>query len=164
MAEKAWWTQADPIDLANDARSFAEALRKRQHYERRARAEAALFLYGGSSRLSLSGASWHDGLTDEDVPPFFNLIQTAVDWFTSMMVRNRIRPYFLTEGGDSELQEKARCAGRAVEGLMRQLGVWDELGMLRCQDGHLFEAGGIKYAADYENRRIVASRVRAHDF
>jgi hypothetical protein len=70
----------------------------------------------------------------------------------------------LTEAGDNELQEKARCAGRAVEGLMRQLGVWDELGMLRCQDGHLFEAGGIKYAADFTNRRIVASRVRPWEF
>lgn len=164
MRETAWWAQKDLVDQANSARQFAEALRSRQHYERRARAEAALFLYSGSTRLSLSGASWQHGLTDEDVPPFFNLIQTAVDWFTSMMVRNRIRPYFLTEGGNNELQEKAKCAGRAVEGLMRQLGIWDELGMLRCQDGHLFEAGGIKYAADLQNRRIVASRVRPWEF
>lgn len=154
----AWWSAETDEEIHVDALGFAEALRNRQFYERRERAEAALYLYAGSRRVSLSGGS---GSWDEwDEPPYFNLIQTAVDFFTSMMVRNRIRPYFLTERGDAELQKRAKGMQRAVEGTMRELGLWDELGMLRCQDGHLFEAGGVKYACDHENSRIVASRVR----
>jgi len=153
-----WYRAENDNELHAEALGFAEALRNRQFFERRERAEAALYLYAGSRRVSLSGGSgsWDDW----DDPPYFNLIQTAVDFFTSMMVRNRIRPYFLTERGDADLQKRAKGMQRAVEGMMRELGLWDELGMLRCQDGHLFEAGGVKYACDFQNSRIVASRVR----
>jgi hypothetical protein len=160
MAEsrEAWWSAEDEREVHAEALGFAEALRNRQFYERRERAEAALYLYAGSRRVSLAGGSgsWDDW----DDPPYFNLIQTAVDFFTSMMVRNRVRPFFLTERGDAALQKRAKGLQRAVEGTMRELGLWDELGMLRCQDGHLFEAGGVKYACDWQNSRVVASRVR----
>lgn len=153
----AWWDK-DRRDLHGEALDFATGLRNRQYLYRRARAEAALTLYMGSSRVVLNGSNgaWWDW----DDPPVFNLIQTAVDWFTSMMVRNRITPYFLTEGGDVTLQRKAKAAQRATEGLMRLLGVWDEKGMLRAQDGHLFEAGGLMYDIDFFNRRLISSRVR----
>lgn len=175
-AESPWY--AEPVEYDEEggvpiedahrvhqkAIEFADELRDRQYEERRGRAEASLYLYMGSRRVTLNGAQsqWLEPL--DETPPYFNLIQTAVDYFTSLMVRNRIRPFFQVDAGDNQLRNKAKCAQRAIEGLMTSLGIYDELGEARCRDGHLFEAGGIKYAVDYENKRIVATRVRPWEF
>jgi hypothetical protein len=153
----------DEEQLHERAYDFAKRLRDRQYETRRYRAEHALFLYLGSVRVGLSGGSMPAEFWDESIP-FYNLVQAVTDWFTSMMVRNQVRPYVLTERGDAKLQGKAKAMMCATEGVMRAAGVWDTLGMLRCQDGHLFEGGGIKWAADIQNKRIVASRVRAWDW
>ncbi len=162
MAERAtnpWYLAEDEEELHARAHDFAQRLRDRQYQSRRYRAEHALFLYLGSVRVGLNGGTMPAEFWDETIP-FYNLIQSATDWFTSMMIRNQIRPFVLTERGDAKLKGKAKAMMRATEGMMRAAGVWDDLGMLRCQDGHLFEGGGIKWAADVQNKRIVASRVR----
>lgn len=155
-----WWLQETEDELHSTALAFADDLFSRQWAERRARANDGLFLYNPTGRLSLSGGTSDPRTVTELIPPYFNLIQTVCDWFTSMIVRNKIRPYILTEAGDSQLQEQAKQAMLFTEGVMREAGIWDSLGMLRAQDGHLFEGGGIKWTADVENSRIVASRVR----
>lgn len=151
---------ADKLEVHQRAYQFAEDLWSREHWERRTRAEAALFLYQGNTRLTLSGgsSSFLDPL--DETPPYFNLIQTATDYFTSMMCRNRIRPYFLSEGGDVDVQSRTKAYQDAVEGTMQSLGIYGALGRLRTKDGFLFDAGGIKYGIDYENKRIIRSRVR----
>lgn len=143
------------------AYAFAKDLRDRQHWDARTRAEAGLCLYMGSTRLLLNNgtSAFLDPL--EETPPYFNLIQTATDYFTSLMCRNQIRPFFLTEGGDIEARRRAEAFQQGVEGTMQALDVYGQLGRFRTMDGFLFQAGGIKYSIDYENRRIVASRVRA---
>lgn len=150
----------DALRVHEKAAEFASELRSRQYEEDRGRAEASLYLYTGSRRVTLSGATsqWLEPL--DETPPYFNLIQTAVDYFTSTMVRNRVRPFFQVDGGDNALRQKAKSAQRAIEGTMTSLGIYDELGEHRVRDGHLFKAGGIKYAIDYENKRLVATRVR----
>jgi hypothetical protein len=155
----AWWN-ADPKQLLEESTGFVDDLRRRQYYAGRAKAEAQLFLYRGSSSLQLSGLdSFWDG-NDEDVPPHNNIVGSAVDWFTAIMVRTMVRPFYLTIRGDAATREKAQAKQRAVEGDFWNLGLYDLLGELWCRDGHIFRAGGIKIAADIENRRTVASRVR----
>lgn len=161
----AWWsaeTAAERLALAID---FANGLRNRQFRSARARAEAALFLYRGSTRLRLNGSD--TGYVSQDfdeTPPHNNIVATAIDWFTSIMVRNRVRPFYLTSKGKAKDREKAGWRQTATEGTMGLLGIYGELGALRARDGHTFRAGGIKYAADMVGRRVVASRVRAHEF
>lgn len=158
-----WWLKETEDELHSAALAFADDLFSRQWAERRARANDGLFLYNPTGRLSLSGGTSDPRTVTELIPPYFNLIQTTCDWFTSMIVRNKIRPYILTEAGDSQLQDQARQAMLFTEGIMREAGIWDELGMLRAQDGHLFEGGGIKWSADVVNSRIIAGRVRPWD-
>ena len=161
----AWYLvpRDDEEGLHAAAYDFAKRLRDRQYENRRYRAEHALFLYLGSVRVGLSGGSMPAEFWDETIP-FYNLVQAVTDWFTSMMMRNQVRPFVLTERGDAKLQGKAKAMMQATEGIMRAAGVWDTLGMLRCQDGHIFEGGGIKWAADVQNKRIVASRVWPWDW
>jgi hypothetical protein len=159
----AWWQAEDQEELHSRALAVAERLRARQYEMQRALAEHALFLYLGGVRVGLSGGPMPSQYWDELVP-FFNLVQTATDWFTSTMVRNQIRPFILTQKGDTEQQAKAQAAMKATEGVMRDQGVWGEKGMLWCQDGHLFAGGGLKWAPDFVGGRVVSSRVRSWEF
>lgn len=132
-----------------------------QYEMRKARAESALFLYYGSGRLTLGGrTSFFDTLAGEE-PPHFNVIQAAVDTKTAQIYRNQVRPFYLTEKGSSELRSRAEGMGRAVEGGFRDAGIYGLLGFLVCQDGHLFEAGGVMMMPDFANSRVLTSRVRS---
>jgi hypothetical protein len=155
----AWWN-ADKRDLLAECVGFSDDLRRRQYYTHRAQAEAALFLYRGSSSLQLSGLDDFWRGDEDDVPPHNNVIGSAVDWFTAIMVRTQVRPFYLTIKGDAKTREKAAARQRAVEGTFWNLGLYDLLGELRCRDGHIWRGGGVKFTADLENRRVAASRVR----
>jgi hypothetical protein len=168
-AEEAWWAR----DVANDngderlmgphrrIHAAATSLYSAQYESRRARAESALFLYYGSGRLSLGGrTSLFDDVAAEE-PPHQNVIQAATDTKTAQIYRNQVRPFFVTEKGSTELQEKAEGMQRAVEAGFRDVGLWGLLGFLVCQDGHLFDAGGCMIVPDFANSRILASRVRS---
>lgn len=158
-----WWRESEEDSLLDKVRGVADRMYNRQHGIRRDRAESAVFLYLGSTRLGLSGGEAPLEFEFESVP-FFNLIQTATDWFTSTMVRNPIRPFILTQKGDSKQQRKAEGAMKACEAIMRAEGVYGETGMLRCQDGHLFEGGGIKWSCHMQDVRVMGSRVRPWEF
>jgi hypothetical protein len=58
-------------------------------------------------------------------PPFRNIIQSCVDTKTAHIYRNKVRCYFLTTKGDSELQEKAMGMTRAVEAGFTAAGLYD---------------------------------------
>jgi hypothetical protein len=170
-AESAWWFRdlaandnaSEPELMGPHKRVHAAAskLYSQQYEQRRARAESALFLYYGSGRLSLGGRT---GLFEDiapEEPPHQNVIQAAVDTKTAQIYRNQVRPFFVTERGSTELQEKAEGMQRSVEAGFRDCGIWGLLGFLVCQDGHLFDAGGCMIVPDFSNARIMASRVRA---
>lgn len=122
----------------------------------------ALTLYHGHARHTFGGGTM---LMPESsmTPPGYNLIQAAVDTKTAHIVRNQVRPMFVTERGDSQLRKKALGMQRAVEAVFIKTGIWGELGESVCRDGSLFEAGGVKIFPDYNNSTIRAERVFAHD-
>src|SRR5690606_5385918 len=128
---------------------------------RRSMASAALTLYHGHARHSLGGDA---ALFADDVePPGYNLIQAAVDTKTAHVVRNKVRPMFVTERGDSKLRKKALGMQRAVEAVFQQTGVYGETGVSVCRDGNLFDAGGMKFFVDAANSCVRGERVFAHD-
>lgn len=166
----AWWERDVADDGSGEERlmsrhrevhAAAKSLFTAQYEQRRARAESALFLYYGSGRLTLGGrTSLFDDIAPEE-PPHQNVIQAATDAKTAQIFRNQVRPFFVTERGSSELQEKAEGMQKAVEAGFRDIGLWGLLGFLCCQDGQLFEAGGCMIVADFANSRIIGSRVRS---
>jgi hypothetical protein len=158
-----WAKETDLGELLTKAKAVADRQYARQYEARRMRAEIAVFLYLGSTRVGLSGGEAPLDYELESVP-FYNLIQTAIEWFTSTMVRNPIRPFILTQKGDSKQQLKAQAGMKMTEGTMRSEGVYGETGMLRCQDGFMFEGGGIKWACHMQDARVEGSRVRPWEF
>lgn len=131
-------------------------------------AEAALCLYFGNDRHSLRGSGYGRVSATEFGgmgidPPGYNVVQACVDTKTAHIVRNKVRPLFLTEAGDPELQEKAKGMQRAVEGVFDQVGIYGDAGMSVCRDGNLFDGGFMKFTVDYANNRIIGERVMGHD-
>lgn len=156
----AWW-EAKRADVLEEAVGFADELKRRQYARKRNRAEAALYLVRGSRRIALNGHDQGYRGELEEIPPHNNVIATAVDWFVSIFLRNLVRPFYMTAQGDASAKEKATARQQAVDGTMSNLGIWGELGALRCRDAMIFDGGGIKFAADFHNRRPVASRIRS---
>lgn len=174
-----WWDRSntiyDPVsDTERPENPGPDLVRRSQtilgNYceERQAMAEAALTLYFGNDRHSLRGSGYgrvsateFGGMSVE--PPGYNVVQACVDTKTAHIVRNKVRPLFLTEAGDPELQEKAKGMQRAVEAVFDEVGIYGDAGMSVCRDGNLFDGGFMKFTVDYSNNRILGERVLGHD-
>lgn len=164
-----WWVRDfvrgfdDSIDLADPGHAvinFGERLYQEQGEDRRSRADAALFFYHGNSRQSLRGSRLMLGamVFNED-PPFRNVIQSCTDTKTAHIFREQVRCFALTSRGDADLIEKAKGITQAIEGAFETAGLYGQKGNQVCQDGHLFEAGGVKLTPDIANNRVLCDRV-----
>lgn len=135
-----------------------ERLHTEQGEARRARADAAMFLYYASNRHSLRGSPLAE-LTWPAEPPFRNVVGKCVDTKTSLVFQNQVRAFWLTEGASSEDREKAHGMTRLTEALFDASGLYGYPGFLFCQDGILFDGGVIKTIADIENAEVRNERV-----
>lgn len=130
---------------------------------RRTRADDALTLYHGSTRYQFDSSS-SSQLFPELEPTGYNLIRACTDTLTNHIVRNKVRPMFVTERGSSDLKEKALGMQRAVEGEFIRSGLWDALGTMVCRHGNMFDAGGVKVFPDFANKRAGIELIYAHEF
>jgi hypothetical protein len=139
-------------------------LRDEDGEDRRIRAEAALTLYHANPNYSFGG---HTALLGEftDLQPVgYNVIRACVDTKLNHIIKNRVRPYFLTEKGDSKLKEKALGMQRAVEAEFTRSRIYGIFGEQVTRHGLMFEAGGAIISADYENHCVDVDLIRAHEF
>jgi hypothetical protein len=168
MRPMAWWARDwvvgfDGVEKALDPGKavfdYGQQLFNEQGDDRRSRADAALFFYHGNSRQSLRGSGLLLSPFPNEDPPFRNVIQSCVDTKTAHIFREQVRCFALTSRGDSDLRARAEGITKAIEGAFTEAGIYDTKGFLVCQDGHLFEAGGIKLTIDFEGNRVLADRV-----
>jgi hypothetical protein len=138
--------------------AFGEQLYNEQGPMRKARADAALFLYYGSARHGLRGSPLMDVIAPSD-PPFRNVIQKCVDTKTAHIFQNKVRTYFTTDAAKVEERERAEGMTQAVEAQFAAAGFYDYPGYLTCIGGQLFEGGVSKVVADIENNRVLIDRV-----
>lgn len=132
--------------------------------ERRVRAESALTLYHAGARYSFGGHTSIFSDAPELEPVTSNVVRSIVDTKLNHIVKNRVRPYFLTEKGDSKLKEKALGMQRCVEAEFQRSRIYGVLGILWVLNGLMFEGGGIRIGPDYENHNVDVDLVRAHEF
>ena len=179
MRAAKWWDRAntiyDPVsDTSRPENPAIELVRLSEqlwHYHgenRQSMAEDALCLYFGNDRHSLrSTGTGKIDVTDFGgvgvEPPGYNVVQACTDTKTAHIARNKVRPFFLTEAGDPELQEKAKGMQRAVEATFEDIGIYGDEGVAVCRDGNLFDAGAMKFCVDYANNRIIGERIYAHE-
>ncbi len=157
-----WWDRekVKASEAHQELMAFTEALNQEQGEMRRARAAACLFLYYGNSRRGLGTMLWP--LADFgqfDAPPFYNVVQSITDTLTNHIVRNKVRPLFTPDGGDTELKEKAEGMQLAVEAGFIEAGIYSTTGQYIALDGNLHDGGVLKVLPDFANNRVLAERV-----
>lgn len=164
MSAAATWFDRDEERTSEQASdgmvALAEALYTDQGEPRRARAAASLFLYYGNNRRGMGATLWPlADFGDFSAPPYYNVVQSIVDTLTNHIVKNKVRPLFTPDGGDTELKEKAEGMQLAVEGGFIEAGLWSTLGQYIALDGHLHDAGVVKILPDFANNRVICERV-----
>ena len=158
-----WYLQNDPAD---EVVRVARELWSKQGEERISLAEDSLALYLGSTRHNLRGSNSNplglvDVLSDAGVE---NGIQAIVDTKTNTILKNRVRPMFVTDGADTDTKRRAESMQRACDGVMYEQKLQGRKlrGVAVC--GYLFEGGGVEWYADTANSRIVATPVWCWNF
>lgn len=154
--DERWWLIEDAEERHGEAWAKALELERRSGSERKQKALDCLALYDGTDQNDF-------GMMSQFFPdlaiPSFNVVQQCVDTRANHIFRNKVRPLFLTEGGDYGLKEKAEGMQRAVEGEFYRVGMYGDLGSHVCWDGEVFEAGGVKIYPDYANKRVNFERI-----
>lgn len=158
------WYNAD--DPAGEVVRLGRELYSKQGEERISLAEDSLALYLGSTRHNLRGSNSNplglvDVLTDAGVE---NGIQSIVDTKVNTILKNRVRPMFVTDGADTDTKQRAEAMQRACDGVMYEQKLQARKLRGVAMSGYIFEGGGIEWYADCANSRIVATPVWCWNF
>ena len=151
-----WWDW-DLREPGKSAWNLTSRLIQTQGSRRCADADDYLALYFGSTRYGVSGYRGSSNLAVPEAPGF-NMIQAFTDSLVAMVVRNKVRPFVMTQKGSPDEREKAEGMTKVVEAELRAAGLYDETAVDICFDGHLFDGGCMKWTPDFANRRIVGAR------
>ncbi len=158
--EQEWNTLDDPDESGRAAFQMARDLMNEQRDRLIERAADMLALYDPET-LSSAESGLPSAVTTpfyEREVPAFNVVQAGADTLISQLIRNKVRPLFLTDGGDAELQGKAEGMTRTVEAGFWEHGVWGDLGRRWARDSATYGTGWLKCTPDYESSRVLIER------
>jgi hypothetical protein len=139
------------------------------HADRKARAEAMLTVYFGQyfsfdfGKLDTLTAMINYGATSLE-PVGYNLVASCTDTMAGHILRNKVRPQFVTDKGSVEQKERAAAMQRGVEGEFFAAGLYGTRARSVCKRGLILDAGGVKWTVDVANKRIDSCLVWPHEF
>ncbi len=134
-----------------------------QGSEKREMSQHALTLYFGNTRHTI-GRAPDGGLGAFDVlgnvlePTAQNVVQMIVDTMVSLTIRNKVKPFFLTEAGAEQERQNAQGMMRAVEGVFQSEGFYGWLGKMVAKSGYLWDGGFVKVVTDYARNKVSLVR------
>jgi hypothetical protein len=156
-----WFAIKNQQEAAQAASDWAMGMWNTQGVDRRSVAEDATTLYFGNPRHTVNGGSVRSAVETAfgimHDPQAQNVVQMIVDTMVSHTMKDRVRAFFLTDGGDSDAKEKAKGMMRAVEGVFMQNGVWED--ETPYQHGYLYDAGLTKVVTDYARNRVSLQQI-----
>jgi hypothetical protein len=159
-ADLRWYAKKTPEEMGESAWRLAMNLRGQQHQDLMDKAADCMALYDPET-MSSEEAGLSLGVTQafrEPELPAFNVVQAAGDTLISQLIRNKVRPLFVTDGGDGELQAKAEGMTRVVETGFMESGIWGDLGRRWARDATVFGTGWVKCTPDYRSSRVLIER------
>lgn len=164
-----WNTEFDRDARAAAAWSAAWKLFQTQGQAKKGVLQDALFVYFGNERHRLGGEYTGgfgilDLLGNLSEPPGQNVIQMIVDMMVSHTIRNKVRPFFLTEKGDVAEREGAQGMMRAVEGIFQNEKLFGPLGVATAKIGYIADGGFVKSVPDYARKKVTLQAVLPHEW
>lgn len=152
---KLWWQEDDAAQILWP---LLENLRNGPGAERRQFADDALALYFGNMRNGVNGDRGALAAFGPE-PPSANIIQWCTDTLAARIMKNRVRPFILTDGGDGKEQNDAKCMQEAGEAALDDFGLYGPEAAKLVYDGLLFDGGGLKVCPEIVNNRMAGGRV-----
>lgn len=156
-----WW-KASKSERAQAVCAIVKAIsendsRRQTQYQTSAR------LYGNANLMGMNGISFakiqstQNARTDRLT---YNVCQSVTDTITSKMAKNKPRAMFLTSGGNSKMQRKAKKLDKFVEGVFYENGA-HRLGPVIFRDGCVSGDGFVHVFA--KDGRVKFERVLASE-
>lgn len=139
------WYKKTKSQLAESLFSLVKALRTEQSF-RQDENFKNLKLYGNMEAYSLKNYGFYRAEPAASVVNrvTLNIIQSMIDTVVSKLVKNKPRPLFLTDGGDWEMQRKAKKLTQFVDGQFYASDYYAKRAMA-IQDSCIFGTGALKF-------------------
>lgn len=118
-------------------------------------------LYGGTTPGSFYGVSYdrihvvHPSLSGRLT---YNLIAIVIDSLVSRITKTKVRPLFLTQGGDYKLQRRAKKLSQFSDGIFYET-KFDALAPIIFRDGCVFGDGVVHVYKDPTSKRVAIERI-----
>ena len=117
-----------------------------------------LRLYGN---MNVIGLSTHTYAQNQNInSPYdrvtLNVVQSCCDTVTQKIAKNKPKPMFLTEGGDWEMQEKAKLLDKYMVGQFYAMDLYAK-GVRSFLDASVFGTGALKFFV--QDGKICSERV-----
>ncbi len=154
-----WWTLKEG-EIPASIKSIIENIRRNQSSFEQQRQICAR-LYGGMIPGSAFGASYdrmqtiHPSLTGRLT---YNVMAIVTDTLVSKITKNKVRPMFLTQGGDYRQQRRAKKLTQFADGMAYECRM-DEKGPDGFRDALILNDGILHVYEDPNTKRVVTERV-----
>lgn len=142
-----WWRK-DGLKLTDDLFDYVLALRQNQSY-RQDENFRHMRLYGNLETYALRTYGFYRAEDSAAVlnRVTLNIVQSMVDTVVSKLTKNKPKPTFLTEGGDWDLQRKAKKLTQFVEGQFQATDFYAHR-QFALQSACIFGTGPVKIFRD----------------
>lgn len=152
--QKFWWQQKDDKKLSEEVFSYVNRILQEQVY-RQDLNWRHMRLYGNVEAYSLRNYGFYKSepasVTQNRVT--LNIVQSMVDTVVSKITKNKPKPTFLTEGGDWEMQRRAKKLTQFVEGQFQATKFYAKRA-IGFQNSCIFGTGPVKIFRDGKDIRL----------
>lgn len=131
-----WWDE--PKDEAHNAIFDSMRALDEKYNSRFAKNLHHLRMYSNSAATGLSGKNYTSNMPTNRIS--LNIIKNLVDAATSKIATKKVRPQFLTIGGDYKLKKKAKNLNQYAQGVMHATKLHKKA-VLCFKDGCIFDRG-----------------------
>lgn len=152
-----WWT-ADKKEQHTHIFQTVKMLETRQNYRTLANIRHAR-LYANLEVLGVYAGIYTAPVNDYVLPNrlSLNVIKSCIDTAAARIAKNKTRPLFLTEGGDYNLQKKAKQLTKFIDGGFDDMGLYEHKQMTFTDSG-VFGTGALKFYKDVKAGKVACER------
>lgn len=139
-----WWNYSAK-DMYQSVTAVVNQLQVQQQ-QMRAMRQVWARLYNDRTMMNYmttSGFAPRPALRVATPTPGYNVVKSAIDTLAAKITQQKVRPLFLTDGGDWNLQQRAKQLSQYVEGVF-YLSQFYRLSELAFKHAAIFDTGAIK--------------------
>lgn len=157
VQDRKWWEASDKTIAQAVTNVFKQIYEndsvRRTQYNVSTRLYANINIVGASGTPAAKAASQNKTINDRLT---YNIVQSVIDTLDSKMMKNKPKPMFLTEGGDWDLQQKAKKREKFIDGIFYQ----NKMNILapQCRRDAFIKGDGLLYQF-IRDGKIVYERV-----